>query len=296
MLTKTNIATPLARKAVLVSVNISQWTARKLDKRVTDEVNRDHGAAANAGRYNKLLIEAERLAKITSLVSAARALHYGMTRPWADEGPRILPNALFVKFSDEFRKLKREFEQAANEFADGYPRFVEERKRALNGLYNESDYPDVSEIRSKFRLEMTILPFPDADDFRSNLDEDTVADIKAEIAETSSRVVDDAMRHTAKQIINMVGHMSEKLKEYKTGGDGKRKFFLNSLVDNVRELAELLPAFNLTEDPKLTEIIARIQRELCAEDAGELRTNDAARESVQKSADEIVAAVSQFLA
>jgi hypothetical protein len=104
------------------------------------------------------------------------------------------------------------------------------------------------------------------------------------------------MRHTAKQIINMVGHMSEKLKEYKTGGDGKRKFFLNSLVDNVRELAELLPAFNLTEDPKLTEIIARIQRELCAEDAGELRTNDAARESVQKSADEIVAAVSQFLA
>jgi hypothetical protein len=298
MLTKTNnIATPLARKAVLVSVNISQWTARKLDKRVTDEVNREHGAAANAGRYNKLLIEAERLAKITSLVSAARALHYGMTRPWADEGPRILPNALFVKFSDEFRKMKREFEQAANEFAAGYPSFIEERKAALNGLYNESDYPDVSEIRSKFKLEMTILPFPDADDFRSNLDEDTVADIKAEIAETSSRVVDDAMRHTAKQIISMVGHMSEKLKEYKTGDvGGKRKFFLNSLVDNVRDLAELLPAFNLTDDPKLTEIIERIQKELCAEDAGELRTNDAARESVQKSADEIVAAVSQFLA
>jgi hypothetical protein len=296
MLTKTNIATQLARKAVLVSVNISQWTARKLDKRVTDEVNREHGAAANAGRYNKLLVEAERLAKITSLVSAARALHYGMTRPWADEGPRILPNALFVKFSDEFRKMKREFEQAADEFAAGYPSFIEERKAALNGLFNESDYPDVSDIRSKFKLEMTILPFPDADDFRSNLDEDTVADIKAEIAETSSRVIDDAMRHTAKQIIDLVGHMGTKLKEYKTNGDGKRKFFLNSLVDNVRDLAELLPAFNLTEDPKLTQIIARIQKELCTEDAGELRKNDAARESVQKSADEIVAAVSQFLA
>jgi hypothetical protein len=299
MLTKTNnIATPLARKAVLVSVNISQWTARKLDKRVTDEVNREHGAAGNAGRYNKLLIEAERLAKITSLVSSARALHYGMTRPWADEGPRILPNALFVKFSDEFRKLKREFEQAANEFADGYPRFVEERKHALNGLYNESDYPDVSEIRAKFKLEMTILPFPDAADFRSDLDEDTVDDIRREIAETSSRVVDDAMRHTAEQIIGVVGHVGTKLKEYNAGakGNGKRSFFLDSLIDNVRDLVDLLPAFNLTEDPKLTQIIARIQKELCAEDAGELRKNDAARESVQKSADEIVAAVSQFLA
>jgi hypothetical protein len=298
-MTKTKkIATPLARKAVLVSVNISQWTARKLDRRVTDEVNRKHGAADDAGRYNKLLIEAERLTKITALTSSARALHYSMTRPWADEGPRILPNALFVKFSDEFRKLKREFEQAANEFAAGYPHFVEERKRALNGMFNAADYPDVSEIRAKFKLEMSIMPFPDAADFRSDLDDDTVDDIRREIAETSSRVVDDAMRHTAEQIVEVVGHVGTKLKEYNAGakGNGKRSFFLDSLIDNVRDLVDLLPAFNLTEDPKLDAIIKRIQKEMCAEDACDLRKNDAARESVQKSADEIVAAVSKFLA
>jgi len=297
MTTQTKIATPLARKAVLVSVTISQWTARKLDKRVTNETNRKYHAAENAGRYNKLLIETERLAKITSLTSAARALHYSLTRPWADEGPRILPNMLFAKFSDEFRKLKREFEAAADEFARGYPGFVAERKVALNGLFNASDYPAVEEIREKFKLDMKIMPFPDADDFRSDLDDDTVADIKREIAETSSSVVDDAMRHTARQIIDTVGHMAEKLKEYNAGAEGcSRKFFLNSLVDNVRELADLLPAFNLTDDPKLTAITKRIAQELCAEDAAGLRKNDEAREAVAKSADEIVAAVSDFLA
>jgi len=291
------IVTPLARKAVLVSVNISQWTARKLDKRVTDKVNREHAAANDAGRYNKLLIEAERLATINALVSNARKLHYSLTRPWADEGPRILPNALFVKFTDEFRRLKREFEAAADEFARGYPQFVEERKRALNGLFDRDDYPPVLEIRSKFKLDMTILPFPEAADFRSDLDDETVADIKREIAEMSDRVIDDAMRHTARQIVETVGHMAEKLKEYKSGDEGApRKFFFNSLVDNVRELADLLPAFNLTDDPKLNSITRRIKKELCAEDASELRTNDVARESVQKSADEIVKAVSQFLA
>jgi hypothetical protein len=58
----------------------------------------------------------------------------------------------------------------------------------------------------------------------------------------------------------------------------------------------LLPAFNLANDPKLTAITLRIQKELCAEDASVLRKNDDARLSVQKSADEIVAAVSGMFA
>jgi hypothetical protein len=293
---QTKIATPLSRKAVLVAVNISQWTARKLDRKVTDEVNRSHNAVKDAGRYNKLLIEAERLAKINGLVSTARHLHYSMTRPWADEGPRILPNALYSKFTDSFRVIKRDFQIAADEFERDYSGFVEERKRSLNGLFNAKDYPDPSEIRSKFRLELTVLPFPDADDFRSNLDDDTVADIKREIAETSGNVIDNAMKHTASQIIDLVGHMAAKLHEYKSNKPGERKFFMDSLVDNVRDLAELLPAFNLTDDPKLTRITKRIAKELCAEDAKELRQNDAAREAVAKSADEIVAEVSKFLA
>jgi hypothetical protein len=105
------------------------------------------------------------------------------------------------------------------------------------------------------------------------------------------------MKTTGRQIIETVGHMADKLKEYKNGGDDSpRKFFLDSLVENVRELADLLPAFNLTDDPKLTGITKRIAKELCAEDAKSLRKNDAARVAVAKSADEIVKEVSKFLA
>src|SRR5262245_50538212 len=207
------IASPLSRKALLASVTISQWTERKLDRQITDQVNRSHNATKDAGRYNKLLIEAERLEKITKLVSSARQLHYSMTRPWADEGPRILPNALYSKFTDAFRQIKRDFNDAADEFCRGYPSFVEERKKALNGMFRAEDYPSASEIRNKFRCEVTMLPFPDAADFRCDLDDDTVADLKAEIAEMSDRVLNDAMKHTASQIIELVGHMASKLHE-----------------------------------------------------------------------------------
>jgi hypothetical protein len=290
----TRIVAPLARTTVLVSVKISQWTARKLDREITDETNRRHNASRDAGRYNKLLIEATRLAEINSMVSQARHLHYSMTRPWADEGARILPNALYSKFTDTFRDLKREFNAAADKFCADYPAFIQERKQALNGAFKASDYPSVDTIRAKFRLELTVMPFPDAADFRSDLDDNVVADIRAEIAATSDKVVDDAMKYTANQIIELVGHMATKLKEYKTNEPGTKKFFLNSLVDNVRDLADLLPAFNLTNDAKLDAITKRIKQELCAEDAQALRDNDAARESVAKSADEIVAEVSKF--
>jgi len=290
------IATPLSRKATLVSVEISQWSARKFDKRITDEVNSSHGAGSDAGRYNKLLIEAKRLEKITKLVSAARELHYRYTKPWCDDGARILPNVLHEKFASEFRNLKRDFDQAADEFCADYPRFVEERKRALNGLFKDTDYPKAEDIRSKFRLATKTFPVPEADDFRSDvLDADTIEDIKREISETSASVLDGAMQHTVRQVADAVGHMAEKLKEYKAKDDGKRHFFANSLVENVRELAELLPAFNLTNDPRLTALTDRIQRELCTEDAKTLRENGNARETVAKSADDILRDVESLL-
>jgi hypothetical protein len=291
------IATPLSRKAVLVSVNISQWTARKLDKKVTDETNRRHNATADAGRYNKLLIAADHLKELSGLVSKARQLHYQMTRPWADEGPRILANVLYSKFTDEFRSIKREFSVAADRFAKVYPSLIEERKGKLNGMFNEADYPPPSQIRSKFSLDLTVLPFPDADDFRSTLDDETVEEIRQQLKSTSDAVLNNAMKTTAEQIIETVGTMARKLAEYKaSGGKGDKAegVFRDSLVENVRELAELLPAFNLTDDPKLDAITKRIKSELCVEEAKDLRANEAVRETVQKSADDIVAAVSQL--
>jgi hypothetical protein len=293
------VASPLSRKAVLVAVNISQWTARKLDRRVTDEVNEAHGAAKDAGRYNKLLIEADRLKEINKLVSHARDLHHKLTKPWADEGPRILPNVLYGEFANKFRVLKRDFAQAADDFCRDYPKFVEERKVALNGLFKQSDYPEASEIRGKFKLDLVLMPFPDATDFRADVEDEIAEEMRAEIKATSKNAVDVAMQDTAKQIRDVVGHMVKKLAEFKsepqTGLKG-RKFFLDSLVPNVRELAARLPAFNLTDDPKLAKIAKRIKDELCVEETAKLREDDNVRAVVQKSAESIMRDMSKFMA
>ena len=289
--------TPLARKATLCLVSTSCYTARRLDKRVTTETNERYHADPAAGRFNKLILPAECLKELTEIIGEARTLFYSLTLPWCDEGPRVLPNANYSKFADAFRPLQRKFDAAADKFARAYPDYVEESKKLLNGMWKAEDYPSPAHIRGKFQLKMQILPFPDSSDFRADLDDDTLADIKAEIEASSS--TDTALKNVGERITEVVGHMAKKLAEYR-GKDYQRKpgetrsFFTDSLVENVRELADLLPAFNLTDDPKLNEIAARISKELCVEDADTLRENGEARKSVQKSADEIVSDVQKF--
>jgi hypothetical protein len=292
MLQQTKIASPLSRKATLVAVNIKQWTARKLDKKVTKETNQRHNASDDAGNYNKLLLEKKRLEKITGIVSKARVLHYTLTKPWCDEGMRILPNVLHGRFVNEFRVLEREFADAVDDFCRDYPNFVEERKNKLRGMFDPNDYPSVRDIRSKFNLGYHTFPVPEADDFRSDvLDQDTIEDIKRELTETSDQVLAGAMTDTKEQIIKVVGLMSTRLAEYKPG----ESRMYESLVGNVRDLADLLPAFNFDNDPAFDALTKRIQKELCAEEVDTLKANGKVRDTVKKSADDILKDVESLL-
>src|SRR5882672_3221566 len=206
------VASGLSRKATLVSVNVSIWTARRFDKNVTEEVNKRHRATDDAGRYNKLLVEAGHLKACNALVSQARECHYKYTRAWGDDGQRILPNALYSEFVGKFRVIKQEYEAAADAFCRNFTKYVTERKAQLNGLFNAADYPSAADIRSKFKLDLRFGNVPDAGDFRSDGDADVADDIRAEIAEAAKQQEREAVNDTFRQIADVVGHMASKLK------------------------------------------------------------------------------------
>ena len=46
----------IASSAMLVELSISTWTARKLDKKVSTQVDLDQNAKTRAGNYNKNLL------------------------------------------------------------------------------------------------------------------------------------------------------------------------------------------------------------------------------------------------
>ncbi len=268
---------PLTEHAMLASLNISQWSARKHDKSVTAEVDKAH-AAKDGGRYNKLLIDKAALDPADKIASAARMHHYKVTMPWGDNGDRLLPATLFMDYTNTMRQFRTEFEARVAELVHDYPRLKTEARVRLGTMYDPNDYP--SDIKDRFQFSTSFSPVPSANDFRVNLSAEHIEYIKADItAKLQSRQA-DAVKDVWDRVRKVVGKIHEQTH------DEDRRIF-DSVIENARELIELLPALNLTNDPKLTAIEQDIRALLVPADR--LRQDKRLRANTAKAADAILA-------
>ncbi len=64
----------ISEKAMLATVHLSVWTARKHDRTISKEVAANHGADERAGRYHKrLFLYADKLDNIQTIAGPAGA-------------------------------------------------------------------------------------------------------------------------------------------------------------------------------------------------------------------------------
>ena len=264
-------------KAMLIYLNISFWTARKYDKRISQEIE-DQYNADEAGRYNKILIAKEHLSNIQKIISAARTFHYENTH---DNGGRLLPSANYFNYVKSIQSFKDNFEREVTNFLRVYPNLKDEARQRLNGMFDEDDYPDVYILETKFNIKSIILPVPEADDFRVNLTDDEVEGVRTSIREQVEASTESAMKDLWKRLFKVVSHMSERL------SDPENKF-KNSLVENIEDLCELLPKLNITDDPGLAVAVNEIKAKLTKNDSQTLRDNDVIRNNTAFEAQKIM--------
>lgn len=244
----------IQNKGMIAQLNISTWTARKFDPRVTKEIENTY-LATNSGRYNKILIAAEYLSNIQKIVSAARQYHYENTLPWFDNGGRLLPAANYFDYVQKIDEFKAAFAKEVQSFLRAYPDYKNEASTRLNGMFSSEDYPDEEKLRSKYGLGIQLSPIPDADDFRVSLNEEDVIAIRESYRQQLEKSTREVTVDLWKRLYGVVDHMLERLSSV----DSK---FKNSLVENVRELCELMPKLNITEDEDLDDTVAEIKTKL----------------------------------
>lgn len=292
----------LSRKAMLTSLSISSWGARKHESEITEEVLVRHNAEKETGSFTKRLLNSDAMEAIGAAKRKADNYHKEHTLPWHDAGKiRILPAELYPDFANKMRELKAEFYAAVDEFLQNYPKYMQDAKRSLGKMFNEADYPPLPSMRRAFKLDILIMPCPESADFRcASLSPEDLKDLRSELGSRVDNALEKGIADAARRAAEVIANMSEKLAGYKPADKKKGKKaegkFHDSLVEHVRDLAGLLPAFNLNEDPKLTAIHKRIVKELCAYDADTLRADDDVRKQVATSAAAIHKAVSEFLA
>lgn len=261
---------------MLVTLTISQWTARKFDRKATREVNQTHGAK-DAGRFNKLLIAADALQPLQQLEGAARQHHYSVTLPWGNLGERLLPATLFMSYADAMGEFEREFLHRVDKLVAAYPQLVQDARVALGSLYDPADYP--AEIRQRFSFQTSFTPVPSADDFRVNLNADFVETIKADITKQQQTRQVEAVKHVWGRVREVV----EKIQE--VCSKEKPRIF-DSMIDNASQLIEILPALNINADPELDRIAEQMKTLVVPPDT--LRVSATKRRAVAQSADQIL--------
>jgi hypothetical protein len=285
----------ITSRAMLCQLSVSQWSARKLDKKVSAEVVAQHSATRDAGRFNKSLLAKTTLANIASVVSQARQDHVRMSLPWLQDGTRILPVDAFESYSRTMQDHRIAFEECVNDFCRDYPSYVEMARIDLGSMFDDSDYPSVRRIRAKFSWEIAILPMPKAADFRVDLDAKTVALIQSEMDDQIDKAINVAVSDVSERLFTVVRAMADKLSGFDPSKGKQGGVFRDSLVENVREMVSILPSLNLTGNQILADLIEKAKDQLTLNDANDLRENETLRNETAKAANDIADALSAFM-
>lgn len=247
-------------RALLVQLNISQWTARKHDKAATRQVASTNNASMEAGRYNKSLLPMnDALDHVHKKSTLIRTKYYENTTSSGLDGMQILPSGNYLAFMTEFRKEKSEWDSLVSQFVDNYEDIVTRNRhilqRTLGNLYDPGDYPTVDQIRAKFRMDVAVFPVPSSANLRIPVSNEELDRIRAEIEQRVDTAAKTAMTELWQRLHDRVKHMAEKLAD-------PRAIFRDSMVENARELCALLPRLNFTDDPHLEDMRQQVEQSL----------------------------------
>lgn len=277
----------ISSSSILAELNISVWTANKLDKRITNDVLVANGATnLDAGQFRKNLMSGTTLRKdIADFAASCRLWHNTTTLPWADRGARLLPTSLFLDYKAEANKRKARFDHMVAHFLAEYPKLQLQAQQHLGALYNPDDYPSAEEVASKFGFRMVFTPLPEAGDFRLDVAQEDLDILRKQYDTALNERLQDAMKSQWDKLHDLLTRMSDKLVEPE--GEDKRRWH-DTFITNAHELCAMLGHLNVTRDPKLDEAKRKLEQAMHGVDIDDIKEDISTREGVKAKLDNIL--------
>jgi len=276
--------------AMLVELSVSQWTARKLDRTVSDElVANKHAQDKGAARVNKhLLAGRSELEVITKFVTETRATVYDNTLPWSDSGIRLLPSAKFMEFNAKLQEAEDKFYGLVTEFVSVYPSLITAQAMALGNMFKREDYPHPSDIEHRFRFSVNYMPVPSSGDFRVDIGNDAQEELRKKLSALADERVEHAMKDIKTRLLDHLKRMSDRLTIDYVSGEAVPRKFHDSLLDGAHDLCEMVQSLNVINDTQLNEARKALLKAIGNVDVKDLRKDVGARTEVKTQVDDIL--------
>jgi len=278
----------ISSSAVLVELNISVWTANKLDKGATDSVLVSNSASSGSAQVRKnLMAGTDKRKKIADYAARARLYHNQTTLSWSDKGARLLPTSLFMDYKQNMNVYQSNMNTMIEDFYANYADLIDLAKHHMGALFNPYDYPSIEELRSKFGFRLVFSPLPEGGDFRLDIPKADMDELGAQYESAFNDRLKDAMREPWEKLHKNLVHISEKLTDVEGDEDTKKRYH-DTLITNAQELCGLLTHLNITKDPMLENARRSLELTMLGVDIEDIKEHAEVRQSVKSKVDDIL--------
>jgi len=276
----------IATSAMLASITINCWSAKKVAKKESEELTDAKSASRRAAQVQKnLLADDPRLSTINKYAAEIRNWVARVTLPWTDSGLRLVTTKQFVDFKQGMDAHKAHFDQLVADFVQMYPTLISAQAFKLGGMFDRSEYPSDAEVASKFNIRFSFMPVPHGKDFRVDIADDIARELREQYESDFAKRVNDVNREHWSRLKTALDKMVDRL-----GVDegGKNKVFRDTLVENALEVCDLLRLTNVTNDADLEAARKEVEQALLGVSLEELRKNNAIRTDVKAQVEGIL--------
>ena len=287
----------LTDDAMQVSLRITAWSGRRHDREASNHVALVHDASASAGRYHKRLLPKAAFAALTATVSEARTKHYENTLPWDDQGARLLTVANYEHYTALMGGLRERMVRERARFIEDYESNIDQARLDLGKLFRIEDYPSKEALQGKFSLRYRITEVPDPEHFMAKLATDDVERIRRDIESDVEERLHGAVGDLYRRFGEAIERVSDRLREDE---NGKPLVFRDSMIENIRELVDVVPRLNIFGDAELAGLCEQVKEKIAGVEPDALRPSKSfdpgARERVKRDADDLMERFSGYFA
>ena len=296
----------LSKKAMLVTVNIKMegLLGERRDKAANELVSDKYRADASLVKTAKYLINRKH-PKVKIVVSRAqrvREIAYENSFAWGGTNLRMLPIRAHAHFDSKVNEAIRDLKEAWDEYELYYPSLVADAERTisgLGGLFDASQYPPKEHIKGMFSAGVEYWPIPDSGHFVAEIAEEVAQEARDAVVKNNTLRANSAINEMLARVEKGVAKYIDKIGSYKaeTDNQGNRSnvvgIFRDSLVDNVKELAELIRRLNFSDDAGIDALAGQVNR-LARAAADTLRDDPKLRESMVSEGRALIATLDSY--
>ena len=287
----------LASSAVLVSVDISVWSATKQDRGISDEVTTSKNADKSAGRYVKNLLANH--PKHKAVVNYRQTIYNWLQRrtyKW-NQSQNLLPSVDVPKFKQEYNEHQLAFHGLVDSLVMDYDSIVSDMAFKQGTMFNRNDYPSAEQVKAKFSLNLYVSEVP-MNDFRCGIAQDIADDLFSTYQQQAQGIIESIGLEQSERLVEVMQSISHCCghDEKQVNGETttKRRKIYDTTIQKALEMCESFKRFNLKNDSGLEEARASLEKVLSGVKAEDIRDSDAVRHHVKEGIDDILGKFSSF--